>query len=604
MFSFSYTPTERYFLTVFVLSCALLAVFTGAIYRQSRLSEERDNAVITSYEVMRQTRLTLIYALNIETGQRGYLVSRSAEYLTPYNASINELDDQIKKMRKLVAGNSRQENNLNSLASSIDQLKRVLKEQTAYLQKGHRVLSRKELDEGKAAMNAVRKDVNNIMTTEQDVLDQRIIQSKKQQRNYLITLFTGALLALGGLFVANMVIYSLLARNRLAKTVLSETEERYKTVMNGINDGMYDLNFKDGTIYYSPSYKTMLGYSENEFPDSVDMSNALIHPDDLEMLQQAVEKYKNREVPSFNVEFRMRHKDGSWRWILSRGIGVWDAKTGEMIRLTGAHTDITSQKEREEELRQLNTDLEGFTYIASHDLRAPLVNIKGFSGEILYSLKKAQPVIQRLKDTMTNDDDKTVIEETLAKDIPESLNFIETAVQKMDKLTNAILDLSRIGRREYSMEKVNTSDIVKRCLSIQAYEISKKNISVECDDLPEVFSDNMALEQVFGNILDNAVKYMSSDREGKITIRSKIMPHSVLFSVSDNGRGISPTEHKKVFDIFRRAHNANDVRGTGMGMAYVKATLRKLGGKIWFESDVGSGTTFYFTLPYRQEEAA
>ena len=603
MFSFSYTPTERYFLTVFVLSCALLAIFTGAIYRQSRLSEERDNAVITSYEVMRQTRLALIYALNLETGQRGYSLSRANDYLTPYNASFNALDEQLLKISKLITDNPRQTMNVEALNIDIQKLKKILRAQTDQLRKNRRTLTLKELNESKVSMEQVRKDVNNIMTTEQDTLDQRIIQSKKQQRNYLITLFTGSLLALGGLFVANMVIYSLLARNRLAKSELYETEERYKTVMNGINDGMYDYNVEDGTIYYSPSYKTMLGYNDSDFKDTLESSYTLIHPDDFENFMKAFEQYKNRETPTFYNEFRMRHKNGSWRWILSRGIGVWE-KNGQFVRLIGAHTDITSQKEREEELKQLNTDLEGFTYIASHDLRAPLVNIKGFSGEILYSLKKVGPLLEQLKKTSLSNDDKQTIEEALGKDIPESLNFIESAVQKMDKLTNAILDLSRIGRREYSIEDVNTNDVVKRCLHVLAYEISKKNTKVECDNLPIVSSDGLALEQIFSNILDNAVKYMDPERPGTITIHSKLMPHTVLFSISDNGRGISPTEHKKVFDIFRRAQNTADVRGVGMGMAYVKATLRKLGGKIWFESDIGTGTTFYFTLPYRDEVAA
>jgi signal transduction histidine kinase len=268
-----------------------------------------------------------------------------------------------------------------------------------------------------------------------------------------------------------------------------------------------------------------------------------------------------------------------------------------MVRLIGTHTDITDQKKREEELRALNTDLENFAYIASHDLRAPLVNLKGFAREMEHSLEVVKPILERAE-TALSDQDKKQTQQIFERDIPESLKFIQQSVDKMDTLTNAVLNLSRIGRREFVLEAVDTHAITSRCVDGLAYEIGQKNVAVQLDALPVILSDAAAFEQIICNLLDNAVKYLEPTRKGIIKISYQIQNDEIIFSVQDNGRGIEPADRQKVFEIFRRARNAGSERGTGMGLAYVKATLRKLGGSIWFETgDVG--VTFYFKLPVK-----
>jgi signal transduction histidine kinase len=272
-----------------------------------------------------------------------------------------------------------------------------------------------------------------------------------------------------------------------------------------------------------------------------------------------------------------------------------------MVRLVGAHTDITEQKLRELELEQLNSDLEGFTYIASHDLRAPLVNLRGFASEVEHAVREVDASIDRAKEALSPED-AVRLERAFRKEVPESLHFIKAAVERMDKLTSAIADMSRIGRREYRHGKIDCNDVVARCIASLAHEINKKDVRVEYGNLPVVISDPLAVEQIFGNLLDNAVKYLNPDRAGTIRIEAKQYANETVFTVSDNGRGIAEGDHRKVFEVFRRAGNSGDVRGSGMGMAYVAATLRKLGGRIWLESKLGQGTSFHFSLPLRAEK--
>lgn len=242
--------------------------------------------------------------------------------------------------------------------------------------------------------------------------------------------------------------------------------------------------------------------------------------------------------------------------------------------------------------------METFTFIASHDLRAPLVNLKGFAGEMQLAIEKIMPILYAAEDKFTPEQWKT-LHELLAADIPESLNFIMQSVDKMDALTTAVLDLSRIGKHEYRCEPVDTHAVVQRCLGTLAFEIAQNGISVSCEPLPVIDSDPLALEQVFSNLLDNAVKYLDPARPGKIEIAARQERPDVIFAIRDNGRGIAPEDSNKVFQIFRRARNSTDVRGMGMGMAFVQSTVRRLGGSIWFTSQVGQGTVFYIKLPLK-----
>ncbi len=397
------------------------------------------------------------------------------------------------------------------------------------------------------------------------------------------------------MLLATLIITALIARAQRSAQAIIEAEERFRLVMNGINDGVFDFNPVEKSIYYSPTFKSMLGYTEDEFPDIPEASNDILHPDDVDAVWEQFYSYERKEIPEYRNVFRMRHKNGSWRWILSRGIGFWD-KDGKMYRMIGTHMDITDQKKREEDLAQVNADLETFTYITSHDMRSPLVNLKGFAKELAHSVNTVSPVFHAIKHHLSMEDQNAVFK-ALEEDIPEALKFIEKSTDRMDSLTTAVLDLSRIGRREYHRDMVDMEAVIKRCIDAHAYEIEQKKVVTTCEQLPMLVSDALALEQIFCNIIDNAVKYLSPERPGRITISARQTATDVIFTIADNGRGIAQEDQTKIFEMFRRARNTDDVRGVGMGMSFVRATLRKLGGIIWCESQLDVGTNFYIRLP-------
>lgn len=593
-------PKNRYFIWIFVISSVFLTSLVYVVYKQSRVLELHNQSVMHSYEVLRQSQRVLTYTLDMETGQRGYLLTGVADFLGPYKRAISQLDEQISSLYIITADSTVQQDNAAQIDEAAQKYKAILRQQiNRYQHSSIRGLTLRDMQASRAAMEKVRKSVDNIIAHELERLDARSLESYRERKNYFTILFVGTALAIGGLLIANIIITALITRSRSTLEKLKEYEDLFETLMGGIDDGFYEYSPDTKRLLLSPSHEKMLGFPLSEMGPDAAQFQRLVHPDDMERTMQTAEQYFRHEIPSYSSEFRIRHRDGSYRWILSRAVGQWD-KAGHIRRLIGTHTDITVQKEREEELRNVNHELEQFTYITSHDLRAPLVNLKGFAGEIELSLDTAKPALDRLMAKMSAED-RAILENNFYKDIPESLVFIKSAVEKMNTLTTAILDLSRIGRRVLRPETIDTGTIVQRCLNSLAYEIQQKKIEVETVPLPHVQADAVTLEQIFGNVLDNAVKYLDPKRAGKITISGMQLPGEVLFSIADNGRGIAESDKNRVFEIFRRAGNSGDTRGIGMGMAHVKLMVRRMGGRIWFESVLGEGTTFHFILPQQQE---
>lgn len=247
------------------------------------------------------------------------------------------------------------------------------------------------------------------------------------------------------------------------------------------------------------------------------------------------------------------------------------------------------------DLATLNTEVKQFTYIVSHDLRAPLINLHGYSEELQLALRELEPAINAGRSQLSSAEWQAV-DSAYNKDIPDALGFIESSVNRMDDFIRAVLKLSRLGHRELHFEHLAVRPMIDRILQSLGYQLKEHNAEVSIDTLPDVYADHTAVEQIFGNLLTNAVLYLLPDRPGHLVIHAESNFDDVTFHISDNGRGIAPDDYDKVFAPFRRA-GTQDVPGTGMGLPYVQTMVRQHGGRIWFKSEFGVGTTFSFTLP-------
>ncbi|MET3855981.1 CHASE3 domain-containing protein [Rhizobium sp. OAE497] len=253
--------------------------------------------------------------------------------------------------------------------------------------------------------------------------------------------------------------------------------------------------------------------------------------------------------------------------------------------------------ERTEDLMQANQEIQRFAYIVTHDLRAPLVNIMGFLSELEASLTAVTAYVMADEKKPSEDEIK---EARLAveEDLPEAMGFIRSSTRKMDSLINAILKISRDGRRKLVPERIDLKAMLETAAANVHHQVAEADGEVEMDiRVPGLITDRFSLDQIFGNLFDNAVKYRYLGRPVRIAVRA--MPAGkgrIRIDVEDNGRGIAVADRERVFELFRRA-GEQDQPGEGIGLAYVRSLIRNLGGDITVASTEGTGSTFTLLLP-------
>ncbi|MCK1714181.1 MULTISPECIES: CHASE3 domain-containing protein [unclassified Bradyrhizobium] len=290
-------------------------------------------------------------------------------------------------------------------------------------------------------------------------------------------------------------------------------------------------------------------------------------------------------------------------WLVRRSAGVRDDAEA---RLRDANTNLEATvDERTADLREANNEIQRFAYIVSHDLRSPLVNIMGFTSELeelgrdifrrIGSLARAPadgPPVESA-DVVLDGADKQ-----LAEDFSEALGFIKSSIGKMDRLISAILNLTREGRREFEPVRIDTRELIEAIAATVAHQAAEARAEIHVGELPDIVSDRLALEQIFSNLIDNAIKYLKAGVPGAITVRGRTKFGYAIFEVTDNGRGIDPKDHQRIFDLFRRA-GTQDKPGQGIGLAHVRALVRRLGGTMSVSSELNVGSTFTVTLPIK-----
>ncbi|RYY43294.1 MAG: histidine kinase [Sphingomonadales bacterium] len=252
--------------------------------------------------------------------------------------------------------------------------------------------------------------------------------------------------------------------------------------------------------------------------------------------------------------------------------------------------------ERTADLQRANDEIQRFAYIVSHDLRSPLVNVMGFTAE----LEAATKTLGTLIDRAEAEAPQIVAEEArlaAREDLPEAIGFIRSSTQKMDRLINAILRLSREGRRVLTPEPIDMTALIISIRSSMAHQVEETGTTIRIEKpLPGLVSDRTATEQVFSNLIENAIKYRKPGRPGEIVVRGRLAGGRLIYEVADNGRGIDPRDHERVFDLFRRS-GVQDRPGEGIGLAHVRALVYRMGGTIGCESALDQGATFRVTLP-------
>lgn len=412
---------------------------------------------------------------------------------------------------------------------------------------------------------------------------------------------------------ANTLLKQQIAEREKAQEALAAERNLLRTLIDNLPHTIYSKDSQAQIVISNNAYAWAMGVSSPE---------KVIGKTDFEFFPKAVaEKYYADDLrvlrsgqPVINVEetstgtdqwyltskFPLRNGHGDVTGLVGIGLDITERKRAEEA-LQQAHDQLERRvEERTAELRLANEEVKRFAYIVSHDLRAPLVNIKGFSSEL-------QIALGMIEDTLTpvygvlGDIQSTRITQAFEGDIPEALGFINASVERMDYLITAILKFSRLGERPLQHETIKTYELVRAIIQSLRHQITERKSNVDIGELPDIIADRTAMEQVFGNILSNAVLYLDPARPGNISITGENNAHETIFHIRDNGQGIATEDRAKVFELFRRGNDLS-VPGEGMGLAYVQALIRRHEGRIWFESQPGVGTTFSFAIPHAPVE--
>jgi PAS domain S-box-containing protein len=368
---------------------------------------------------------------------------------------------------------------------------------------------------------------------------------------------------------------------------LHKSEELFALVIDASELGIWDWNLETEETYFSPQWKNQLGYSDNEVKNRFSSWVELLHPDEKEMCIKKVEDYLKKPYGHFIMQFRMKHRNGSYRWIHNKASSLKDSD-GNVIRMFGAHSDITEKmiaenelQAKKNELEALNAQKDKFFSIIAHDLKSPFNSIMGFSELLIEQIK---------------DEDYEGIEK-----------YAEIILQSSNKAVNLLTNLldwarSQTGRMVFNPEFFEIVDFIKEIIMLMEDAAGAKSIEITAE-LPHnipVYADVQMIHTVLRNLISNAVKFTHPG--GRITISAKAENNAdVVVAVSDSGIGIP---YDKIPLLFRIDENystkgTGNETGTGLGLILCREFIEKHGGTITVTSTEGQGSTFTFTLPHR-----
>jgi PAS domain S-box-containing protein len=278
-----------------------------------------------------------------------------------------------------------------------------------------------------------------------------------------------------------------------------------------------------------------------------------------------------------------------------------ESESGPIQGVIAVVEDITqrkkSEKERERLLKSLdskNRELESIVSAASHDMRTPLINAKGFAGELKKYCKELQYLLANEKMSF---DVKNRSKILLEDYIPEALRFIDVSTSKAQALSDGLLKVSQFGQMEITPEPLDMDQLIKSIVETVKYQLNNSGTHLIVDPLPDCIGDGEQISQAFTNLVDNAIKYREPSRKGQIHITGTVESGQSIYCVEDNGIGISESSLDKVFEIFHRLNPEGTMGGEGIGLSIVSRIVERAGGRIWLESNPGTGSKFFVSLP-------
>lgn len=391
----------------------------------------------------------------------------------------------------------------------------------------------------------------------------------------------------GEIFAFNVIVHDITERKK-AENNLRKSEGRLEIAMDMAKLVYWEYDVESDMFTFDDRFYALYGTSVEQEGglkmSSEEYARKFIPPEESHLVAEEIAKSLENDDPNYSsqIEHSIIRADGKKRFIIVR-LGIIKDAEGHIIKGYGANQDITDLKKVEkrlketiDELKRSNYELQQFAYITSHDLQEPLRTIASFT-QLLERRYKGQ----------------------LDPDADEFIEFIVTAAVRMKEMIQGLLDYSRVGTKKIEFEEVDMNMKLNKALSNLQASIKENEAEITYDQLPTIFADPNQMVRIFQNLIGNAIKFRKLDEPPRIHIACQINKENneYIFEVKDNGIGMKEQYTDKIFEVFRRLHTMDKYRGTGIGLAISKRIVERHGGRIWVESSLGKGSTFYFTVP-------
>jgi PAS domain S-box-containing protein len=377
----------------------------------------------------------------------------------------------------------------------------------------------------------------------------------------------------------NAMLAAVQTRDDQLKRALSDREaaldaveserRRFQFLAESVPQKIFTARANGEVDYFNRQWAEFAGLPDDELR-GIDWAR-LVHADDRDANVRAWQRALNSGEP-FVFEHRFRRADGKYSWHLTRARAMRD-QHGHISMWIGSSTDIDDQKEKEAALRRANDDLQQFAYSASHDLQEPIRNVAVYS-----------EIVARRYHDMLDSEGRLFLE------------FLREGGRRLATLVNDLLAYTRVSMTELSDTPLDSLAVLNSALASLSEAIRESGAKVTYEDLPEVFIGEAHLQQVFQNLIGNALKYRNATPP-QIHVSASARGAVWCFAVRDNGIGIDPQYKEKIFGVFKRLHRDQKYAGTGIGLAICQRVVERYGGRIWVESQPGKGATFFFTIP-------
>lgn len=530
--------------------------------------------VAHTYQVLSISERILSLAKNVEAGQRGYSLTGKDEFLDSYHEGRNEIGQQMTFLKELTRDNALQQQRLVKLSEEIEGLLDFAS--SAIALRNSSFTEAQQLNatlKGKVLLDSIRQGIRQFQAEENVLLKARSLRSETQIKrsniSFEVLLIMTGMVLISVFYAINSNIKARIQSEENLKRASEEIKDLYDNAPCGYHsidgDGIF-LNINNTLLNW-------LGFSrKDEVIGKLRITNVLSEQSAIEF-ERLFPIYKEEGYVQ-DVEFELKRKDETLLPVIISSLALYDEK-GNFVKCRSNTFDNTERKLAETKIKNLNYELEAFTYSVSHDLRAPLRSIDGYA-RILHEDYNAK----------LDDEGRRVID------------VIIKNAKRMGQLIDDLLDFSRVGRKEISLAYIDMTTLVKAVASDLIDQEKRNDVNLVIHPLKSSSVDMDMIRQVWVNLISNALKYTGKTEGARIEISSYDVADGICYKISDNGVGFDMKYIDKLFGVFQRLHRMQDFAGTGVGLAIVKRIISRHRGRVWAEGKINEGATFYFTIPH------